>query len=97
MVRQTDTVARLAGDEFVILLEGLSERDTDVAAVAEKVIAAVSTPFDLAEGSVSTTVSIGAAVYRGDGPITADALLNNADKAMYQAKHSGKNTFRVHA
>lgn len=44
-----------------------------------------------------TTVSIGAAVYRGDGAISADTLLKNADKAMYQAKHAGKNAFRVYA
>ena len=93
-VRKSDTVARLAGDEFTIILEELSEPEADARAVADKIIAAMHHPFDLADGSVSVTTSIGMAVHAGAGA-NVDALLRKADDAMYRAKFSGKNRWSL--
>ncbi|MEI7608133.1 MAG: EAL domain-containing protein [Rhodospirillaceae bacterium] len=96
-VREVDTVSRLGGDEFIVLLEQL-DQDVDEAAdharaVGEKIIACLSEPCVLAETSHRGTVSIGIALFRGrDVPI--DDLLKRADLAMYQAKAAGRNTLR---
>ncbi|WP_426107715.1 diguanylate cyclase domain-containing protein [Massilia sp. TSP1-1-2] len=89
-VRKSDTVARLAGDEFTIILEELSDPQTDTRAVADKIIGAMRHPFDLADGSVSVTTSIGIAIHAGAGA-NVEELLRKADDAMYRAKFSGKN------
>ncbi|MEJ2386712.1 MAG: EAL domain-containing protein [Chromatiaceae bacterium] len=102
-LRQSDTVihgspadpadyaARLGGDEFTVLLPELRQSE-DAAAVAERIRHAVSRPLNLAEHEIVITPSIGIAVYPhdGEGP---DALLKNADGAMYLAKRNGKNTY----
>jgi len=87
-VRQSDTVARLAGDEFTIILEGL--RDVaDAKAVADKVVKALREPVILAGRHLEITTSIGIAMPRpGD---TEDALLGRADAALYEAKRRGRN------
>ena len=95
LVRKTDTVARLGGDEFTLLLEGLTAPQKAAAVVAEKIIAAIQAPFWLAGKAVVVTTSIGVAVYT-DGEVNADELLSRADHAMYQAKHGGKNHWRMH-
>ncbi|HVA63292.1 MAG TPA: GGDEF domain-containing protein [Terriglobales bacterium] len=94
-VRSLDSVARLGGDEFTILLENL-----DGAADAERVVAAIYAalrqPIRL-DGQVAlVTASIGVAFYRGE-EIAPDELLRRADTALYQAKRSGRNVFRVFA
>ena len=92
VVRETDTVGRLGGDEFVVLVEG----ETLFAGpelVAERLLAVLRQPFEL-EGSLgrpqSCSVSIGIAV--GQRP-TADALLRDADLALYEAKQAGKDRY----
>ncbi|SHN47641.1 diguanylate cyclase domain-containing protein [Cryptosporangium aurantiacum] len=89
-VRAADTVARLGGDEFAILLEGCTT--TDAARVtAERVIAEVRAPIDLAGTPAHVSASIGIAVsHPGD---TADDLVRVADAAMYSAKDAGKNRY----
>lgn len=94
LVRETDTVARLGGDEFVVLLEGLRNGAEDVVAVAGKVVESMAEPFLLGGQAVTVTVSVGATIYRG-GEVRPDQVLNRADQAMYQVKHSGKNAFHV--
>jgi diguanylate cyclase (GGDEF)-like protein/PAS domain S-box-containing protein len=90
--RSGDTVARLGGDEFAILQTGMtSERDT--AALAQRVIEAISQPLMHAGVSLRVTGSIGITLFPADG-IEAETLQRNADLAMYQAKADGKNTFR---
>lgn len=96
-VREVDTVARMGGDEFVVLLENL-DRDVDRASiqarsVAEKVIAAFSAPFALDGGEHHCSTSAGIALF-GDHAAAPDAVLANADTAMYEAKRSGKNAYR---
>ncbi len=91
-LRTSDTLARLGGDEFVLILPGLSLSDR-VDTVAEKLISALQAPLVVQEHALHITTSIGICIYPQDGTDT-DALLQNADTAMYQAKAAGRNTFR---
>jgi predicted signal transduction protein with EAL and GGDEF domain len=95
--RESDTVARHGGDEFVIALEDLNEKQDEAAAqaelVAEKILAAFGSPFQLNDQQYHTTPSIGVALF--DMHISnVDELLKRADLAMYQAKEAGRNTIR---
>jgi diguanylate cyclase (GGDEF)-like protein/PAS domain S-box-containing protein len=94
-VRSTDTVARLAGDEFVAVLEHLGDAD-EAALVATKIGAAMQLPIDLQEGTVKASASIGigyAPATVGPRPQAAE-LMAIADAALYEAKRAGRNTFR---
>ena len=93
MARKEDTVARLGGDEFLIMLSEVIGSDC-AAIVATKVIEAVSRPFDIDGHAVHMTISVGISVYPIHGE-DAETLIKNADLALYQAKHAGKNTFRI--
>ncbi|MGC4076366.1 MAG: diguanylate cyclase [Rubrivivax sp.] len=88
-VRASDTVGRMAGDEFVVLLAQL-HAPGDAAAVAEKIRAALCEPFDVAGHVVTVSPSIGLAVYPDDGE-QLDTLIDGADEAMYLAKRAGGN------
>lgn len=94
-IRQTDTVARLAGDEFVIILEGLHAAD-EVRTVAGKIIQVMEPDFDALGTARKVTTSIGIAIRR-DGETDAAALLHRADEALYLAKAAGRNTFHLGA
>jgi diguanylate cyclase (GGDEF)-like protein/PAS domain S-box-containing protein len=91
-VRTSDSVGRLGGDEFLILLSELAET-TDAVKVAAKIIEHMAPPFELDGHRLSTSVSIGIAIHPGDGRDAHD-LMKNADTAMYHAKASGRNTYR---
>ncbi|MBL0727221.1 diguanylate cyclase domain-containing protein [Piscinibacter sp. HJYY11] len=90
-LRRTDTVARMGGDEFVVLVPQLIGPE-HAASVAEKVISAFAQPFQLSASSVPTTTSVGAAIFPTDAQDVA-ALMRMADSAMYEAKRSGKNRY----
>ena len=92
-VRGTDLVARLAGDEFVIVLEGIHNRD-ECRFVARKIIAAMRPDFHAGGLTVKVTTSIGIALGRG-GATTPEALLKRADSALYAAKGHGRDTFEI--
>lgn len=107
-VRETDTVARIGGDEFVALISGLTTDKTESAAhasvIANKIRGALSEPYMLTarnEGRADTlvehhcTVSIGAALFMGNEASQVD-ILRWADGAMYQAKNAGRNLIRFH-
>ena len=88
IVRVGDTVARMGGDEFLVILEGLHSID-EAASVAEKIRQAAQEPVRAREGDVTATVSIGVTM---SSPIeTADDLVTRADEAMYAAKRGGRN------
>ena len=91
-VRDTDTICRQGGDEFIIVLPEVA--DTEVPArVAEKILRRLSEPFEVDGHVLGTSFSIGIAVYPDDGR-HADVLMKNADTAMYHAKENGRNTYR---
>ncbi|MBC7503191.1 MAG: PAS domain-containing protein [Herminiimonas sp.] len=91
-VRQTDTVARLAGDEFIVVLEGLKVAD-EARHVAEKIVDVMREPFRLPDQVVQVGVSIGCA-YSDTKNLTSSELLSLADKALYRAKNAGRNAVR---
>ncbi len=89
-LRPEDTLARVGGDEFILLAE---VRDTSEAAgLAARLIEMVARPFPIHEQELSISASIGIALYPGDGE-TCQELLMNADAAMYNAKHNGRSDF----
>ncbi len=92
-VRESDTVSRLGGDEFTIILSGMHKQEY-VVGVAQKIIQAISDPFDIEGGSEHVGISIGIARYTEEAN-NEDDLVKQADQAMYQAKLAGKNTYRI--
>lgn len=92
LLRRTDTVARMGGDEFIVLLGGL-QHVSDACEVAVKILQAVSEPFVFGDRSVPISASIGICAFPEDGE-TASVLLKNADIAMYKAKMLGRNRFQ---
>ena len=86
-LRESDTAARIGGDEFVVLLPGV-QIEQDALNVAEKILESITAPCDLAGNDVKIGVSISIALYPLHGK-NDEALLTNADAAMYQAKHGG--------
>ena len=91
-LRPGDTLARFGGDEFAIIQSGTNEPEK-AAAVAEKIIAALTEPFDLDGRQALLGVSIGMATYTPEKPLSADQLLKHADLALYKSKNSGRGTF----
>lgn len=91
-LRRADSVARVGGDEFIVLLSKVNDRH-DPTIVANKIIKAVSDPFVVAGTRCKVGVSIGIVVFPEDGD-QVDMLVKKADTAMYQAKAGGRNTYR---
>jgi diguanylate cyclase len=92
IVRDSDSLARIGGDEFTIFIQDIANR-ANGAVVARKILDAFETPFTLEEKEVFLGCSIGITLFPDDGE-NIDDLLMHADIAMYHAKDSGKNTFR---
>ena len=93
-VRSGDTVARISGDEFAIVLADLARAD-DAALVAQKVIDRLAATVDIAGKEVFVTASVGIAAFPGDGA-DAEALIGAADAAMYRAKQGGRNAYQFY-
>ena len=94
-LRATDTVFRMGGDEFVVVLENVAEPE-DCAVVGRKLLEAVTRPLVLGDFSMEVGASIGIAVYPSDGN-DASSLMKNADIAMYQAKGAGSRSIQFFA
>ena len=93
-IRSGDMLARIGGDEFVVVLSDMVDGATPDQ-VAKSMLAALKEPFSLAGNEVFAGVSIGLAMYPDDG-LSKDTLLKNADTAMYRAKAAGRNTYRAY-
>jgi diguanylate cyclase (GGDEF)-like protein len=93
VVREIDALGRLGGDEFVIVAEGMS-LDAGPELIAERLLAALSQPFELAGAENQLTVTASVGIATGDR-LSAEELLRDADIAMYRAKWSGKNRYVV--
>jgi diguanylate cyclase (GGDEF)-like protein/PAS domain S-box-containing protein len=94
VTRAADTVARVGGDEFVIICEGLGG-DPELGELCDRIVAAVSAPLDIAGESVRVGISIGIGVVRDAHAVDPDRLLSAADSAMYRAKARGGNGYRI--
>ena len=96
-VRAVDTVARIGGDEFVVLIADLNESPqfakAHAAKVGQKILAALNAPYDLGQHRHTSTPSIGATIFTGVEHSPAD-VLRQADMAMYEAKAKGRNMLR---
>ena len=92
-VREGDTVARVGGDEFTIVLQELPSDDA-AAVVAQKVLRTIAEPMDVSGHRLYVTGSIGVTLFPDDGD-DAESLLRNADTAMYRAKDAGRNTYHL--
>jgi len=91
-VRKSDTVSRYGVDEFVVMLSEVSHSQY-AARSAEKILAAITMPYRIAQHDLDITVSIGISIYPGDGH-DAHTLVKSADAAMYHAKECGRNNYR---
>ncbi len=91
IIRANDTIGRLGGDEFILLIGSL-DNNNDIQAIAENLLKQFLSPFTIESREIILTASIGIALYPDDGTETSE-LLRNADSAMYHAKKKGRNTF----
>ena len=93
-MRESDTIARIGGDEFNVLLPSISQAE-DVIAMARKIIFSFKEPYSIAGHRLSMSTSIGISIYPDDGE-DAETLLKNADIAMYHAKEQGGNNYQFY-
>ncbi|NVK20055.1 MAG: EAL domain-containing protein [Methylocystaceae bacterium] len=91
LFRNSDTIARLSGDEFIIIVNE-ANNDADVKLLLDRMLECLSLPYVLEGNTTYTSVSVGATFYPDDG-LTVDSLLQNADAAMFKAKDLGRNTY----
>jgi len=94
LTREKDILFRWGGDEFTIILENIDNLD-DVSTIAERIIKGMSSPISIARQELVITTSTGIAVYPNDSD-SAEALIKNADAAMYHAKGSGRNRYEFY-
>lgn len=94
-MREEDTVARMGGDEFVVIQKGIAQPE-DAALLAARMLAEISRPFSLAGHEIVASLSIGVSLYPQDGS-DASTLLKNADAAMYRAKEKGRNCYQYYS
>jgi diguanylate cyclase (GGDEF)-like protein len=92
-LRPADTPARLGGDEFVVVLDPPVNAD-QAERIARRIIAAVSQPIEVPGGTAQIGVSIGIAIAHGAG-MSSDAVVRDADLAMYQAEEAGRNRYHT--
>lgn len=94
VLRKEDTLARMGGDEFVVVMEHI-QHGRDAAVLAEKLIQTLLQPISIGDVPIYLTTSIGISLYPRDAT-TAEGLVSDADAAMYRAKETGRNTFQFY-
>jgi|GEM_PF-1165602 len=94
-IRNSETIARLGGDDFVIVLSGIKEPEQQVVQVALKLMDSISKPYLLGSQELHITPSIGISIYPDDGE-EPSTLLKNADTALYAAKDAGRNNYQFY-
>lgn len=94
LVRDSDTVARMGGDEFLMLLSEIGHEE-DAARVAEKIVTSIAEPYQINDQELRTSPSIGISIYPQDAA-DENALIRSADTAMYHAKAAGRNNFQFY-
>jgi diguanylate cyclase (GGDEF)-like protein/PAS domain S-box-containing protein len=92
-LREGDTLARIGGDEFIVVMVDL-EKITDSESVLDRLLKAASDPITLGDAVIQVSISIGVTLYPQDG-VDADQLMRHADQAMYVAKQAGKNRYHL--
>ena len=92
LLRKTDTICRLGGDEFIILLPRLTQPRENTVDVAQKILSSLNEPFSIRDNKIYANTSIGIALYPDDGE-KEEVLIKSADKAMYLAKKEGPNNY----
>jgi diguanylate cyclase (GGDEF)-like protein/PAS domain S-box-containing protein len=95
LIRKVDTVSRLGGDEFIVLLSDLNEKE-EARVVASKILSKIASPIEVEDHKFSVTGSIGISVYPTDGT-TVEDLIKNADTAMYASKELGRNMINFYS
>lgn len=99
-VREHDTVARLSGDEFVVMIDDLSasvaEAEAQVITVVEKIMGALNAPYPMPFGVYSNSCSVGVTLFDGHSK-NFDEICTQADSAMYESKRAGRNSYRLYA
>lgn len=93
-VRESDAIARIGGDEFIVLLHGINDND-DIKATAQKIMESLKQPILVNENTVQVSASIGIAVIPNDGA-DSDVLMSRADLALYGCKNQGRNAFQFY-
>jgi diguanylate cyclase (GGDEF)-like protein len=93
-VRETETICRQGGDEFLVILSAMPDTDA-IAKIADKILAKMAPPFHIEGHQIFTSLSVGVAVYPNDGN-DFEELVKAADTAMYHAKEAGRNTYRFY-
>ena len=93
LLRESDTIGRMGGDEFMILLPGINSQE-DAIRVADKILRSFKLPFEFDRHKLHVTTSIGIAIYPKNGK-KADTLMKHADKAMYISKANGRNNWQL--
>lgn len=93
VLRKVDTISRMGGDEFVVLLPEI-HRVEDTVAITKKILSSLQKPFELNDNQLYITTSIGISIYPKDGE-SMDILVRNADAAMYRAKDTGGNGYYI--
>jgi len=92
LLRETDTICRLGGDEFIILLARLTRPEVNIVDIIQKILITLDKPFTIENHQISVSVSIGISLYPDNGQ-TGEELIKNADKAMYRAKKDSINHY----
>ena len=93
-IRETDTLARFGGDEFLMIFNDIDD-SIDIVNIIQKVMQSMTDPIIVEDHTIYVTLSIGISIYPDDAN-KSDDLLKNADAAMYKAKSDGRNTYRFY-